>query len=283
MSFAANPSDVHSLAICHALPQRAGSLNYHTLLFTLGLIFLCVRIDNSSSLETQAWERESNPNPGSPQAARPVYRRTACLCILGINPPQADTENVSPCNETGQTKEIIAPNGILITAPNGGTEAATISFMNLMSTPVANQEPSQERGTGLRPSPMITALKQDNQVAKMRLLTNERTPGPSAILLPLDPSIQSHQACLSQCPDEPPMENIKFGGGVLYRPKDPTLKPYCHFLIKVMLIWLIQLLPYFVFAIYQFSSRSPGPPDPPPLFSVLLVYPLDPFTLLTTL
>ncbi|KAJ9080472.1 hypothetical protein DSO57_1024633 [Entomophthora muscae] len=27
-----------------------------------------------------------------------------------------------------------------------------------------------------------------------------------------------------------------------------------------MLFWLIQLLPYFVFAIYQFSSRSPGPP-----------------------
>ncbi|KAJ9048754.1 hypothetical protein DSO57_1031639 [Entomophthora muscae] len=31
-----------------------------------------------------------------------------------------------------------------------------------------------------------------------------------------------------------------------------------------MLIWLIQLLPYFVFAVYQFSSRSPGPPAPPP-------------------
>ncbi|KAJ9049463.1 hypothetical protein DSO57_1024168 [Entomophthora muscae] len=31
-----------------------------------------------------------------------------------------------------------------------------------------------------------------------------------------------------------------------------------------MLIWLIQLLPYFVFAVYQFSSRSPGPPAPLP-------------------
>ncbi|KAJ9059713.1 hypothetical protein DSO57_1038611 [Entomophthora muscae] len=31
-----------------------------------------------------------------------------------------------------------------------------------------------------------------------------------------------------------------------------------------MLLWLIQLLPYFVFAVYQFSSRSPGPPAPLP-------------------
>ncbi|KAJ9069491.1 hypothetical protein DSO57_1018130 [Entomophthora muscae] len=27
-----------------------------------------------------------------------------------------------------------------------------------------------------------------------------------------------------------------------------------------MLLWLLQLLPYYVFAVYQFSSRSPGPP-----------------------
>ncbi|KAJ9077291.1 hypothetical protein DSO57_1018098 [Entomophthora muscae] len=31
-----------------------------------------------------------------------------------------------------------------------------------------------------------------------------------------------------------------------------------------MLLWLIQLLPYFVFAVYQFSLRSPGPPVPQP-------------------
>ncbi|KAJ9049701.1 hypothetical protein DSO57_1021847 [Entomophthora muscae] len=31
-----------------------------------------------------------------------------------------------------------------------------------------------------------------------------------------------------------------------------------------MLIWLLQLLPYFVFAVYQFSSRSSGPPAPLP-------------------
>ncbi|KAJ9060616.1 hypothetical protein DSO57_1028982 [Entomophthora muscae] len=34
-----------------------------------------------------------------------------------------------------------------------------------------------------------------------------------------------------------------------------------------MLFWLTQLLPYFVFAIYQFSSRSPGPPAPLPAVS----------------
>ncbi|KAJ9067108.1 M-phase phosphoprotein 8 [Entomophthora muscae] len=45
-----------------------------------------VRIDNSSSLETWAWEQESNPDPGSPQATRPLDHRTARLCFLGINP-----------------------------------------------------------------------------------------------------------------------------------------------------------------------------------------------------
>ncbi|KAJ9074114.1 hypothetical protein DSO57_1009441 [Entomophthora muscae] len=190
---------------------------------------LLVRIDNSSFLETWAQEQELNPSPGSPRAARPVDRRTALPRFSGISPLQADTKNVGPCNEKGQTKEIISLNGRLITAPNGGTEAATISFMNLKSTLVANQELSQERGLGLRPNPMTMTLKQYNQVAKLRFLTNERTPGPSAIFLPLDPSTQFPRACLSQCPDEPPMENIKFGGGVLCRPKDPTLQTYCLF------------------------------------------------------
>ncbi|KAJ9082337.1 hypothetical protein DSO57_1005479 [Entomophthora muscae] len=137
-----------------------------------------VRIDNFSSLETQAQEQESNPDPGFLQAARPVDSRTACLRLSGIEPPQADTKNVGPCSKTSQTKEIIAPNGKLITAPNGGTDLATISFMNLKSTPATNQEPTQERGTSPQPDPMTTTLKQENQVAKLRLLTNERTPRP---------------------------------------------------------------------------------------------------------
>ncbi|KAJ9051373.1 hypothetical protein DSO57_1005081 [Entomophthora muscae] len=168
------------------------------------------RIDNYSSLETQAQEQESNPDPGSPWAARPVDCRTACPRFSGIEPPQADTKNVGPCSETGQNKEIIAPNGRLIPAPNRGTEAATISFMNLKSTPLANQEPSPERGTAPQPNLMTTTLKQVNQVANLIFLTNERTPRPSAVLLPLDLSTQSPWACLSQCPDEPPMENVKF-------------------------------------------------------------------------
>ncbi|KAJ9084051.1 hypothetical protein DSO57_1028254 [Entomophthora muscae] len=167
-----------------------------------------VRIDNSSSLETQAREQELNPDPGFLQDAGPVDRRTTRPRFFGIESPQADTENVDPCSKKSQTKEIIAPNGRLITAPNGGTDLATISFMNLKSTPVANQEPSPGRGMGPQPDPMTTTLKQANQVANLRFLTNERTPGPSAILLPLDPSTQSPQACLSQCPDKPPMENI---------------------------------------------------------------------------
>ncbi|KAJ9048670.1 hypothetical protein DSO57_1032551 [Entomophthora muscae] len=61
--------------------------------------------------------------------------------------------------------------------------------MSLKSKPVTNQEPTQGRGTSLQPGPMTTTLEQDNQVAKLGVLTNERTPGPSAILLPLDPSL----------------------------------------------------------------------------------------------
>ncbi|KAJ9086313.1 hypothetical protein DSO57_1005303 [Entomophthora muscae] len=62
--------------------------------------------------------------------------------------------------------------------------------MSLKSTLVANQEPSPEEDTGLQHDPMTTTLEQDNQVANLRFLTNERTPGPSAILPPLNPSTQ---------------------------------------------------------------------------------------------
>ncbi|KAJ9053276.1 hypothetical protein DSO57_1026019 [Entomophthora muscae] len=107
------------------------------------------RIDNSSSLETRSWEQELNPKPGFLWAAGPVDRGTTCLCFSGIELPQADTENINPCSKKRQSKEIIAINGGLITAPNGGTDLATISFMNFNSTPATKQEPSQGRGTGL--------------------------------------------------------------------------------------------------------------------------------------
>ncbi|KAJ9062317.1 hypothetical protein DSO57_1012108 [Entomophthora muscae] len=182
-----------------------------------------VRIDNSSSLELQAWEQESNPNPGPPRAARPVDRRTARPCFYGIELPQADIKNFDPCSKTCQIKEIIAPNGRLITALNGGTDLATISFMNLKAILATNQEPTQERGIGPQPGPMTTTLKQYNQVAKSRFLTNERTPWARSILLLLDLSTQFPQPCPSQCPDEPPMENVKFGG-----PRAPNLLPFLN-------------------------------------------------------
>ncbi|KAJ9083932.1 hypothetical protein DSO57_1029492 [Entomophthora muscae] len=170
-------------------------------------------IDNSSSLETQAWEQGSNPKPGFLWAAGPVDCGTAHPRFSGIKPPQVDTKNVGPCSEKNQTKEVIAPNGRLITAPNGGTDLATISFMNLNSTPTTNQEPTQGRGTGLQPGPMTTTLEQDNQVAKLGVTTNERTPGLSAILLPLDPSPQFPRPCLSQCPDDPPWKMLSLEVG----------------------------------------------------------------------
>ncbi|KAJ9057500.1 hypothetical protein DSO57_1022168 [Entomophthora muscae] len=168
---------------------------------------LCVRIDYSSSLETRAWEQRSKPKPGFLRAARPVDRGTAYPRFSGIEPPQADTKNVDPCTKKSQTKEIIAPNVGLITAPNGGTDLATISI-KLKSTSATNQEPTQERGTGPRPGPMTSTLKQDNQAAKSRFLTNERTPRPGAILPPLNPSTQFPRPWPFQCPNEPPMESV---------------------------------------------------------------------------
>ncbi|KAJ9086994.1 hypothetical protein DSO57_1037669 [Entomophthora muscae] len=59
--------------------------------------------------------------------------------------------------------------------------------MGLKSTLVINQEPSPEEGTRLQPNPMTTTLKQDNQVANLISLTNERTgaaPPPRDTLAP---------------------------------------------------------------------------------------------------
>ncbi|KAJ9062217.1 hypothetical protein DSO57_1013083 [Entomophthora muscae] len=121
------------------------------------------RIDNSPPLEPQAQEWESNLEPGSPRAAGPMDCWTACLHFSGIKPLQADAKDDGPCSEADQAKEIIAPSGMPITAPNRGTKATTISFMSLKSTPATNQEPTQERGTGPQPSPMTMTLEQDNQ------------------------------------------------------------------------------------------------------------------------
>ncbi|KAJ9070645.1 hypothetical protein DSO57_1005738 [Entomophthora muscae] len=187
-----------------------------------------VKIDNSSPLETQARERDLNPGPGSLRAARPMDCWAACLCFLGIKPLQAEALVNSQSQNTNISPTIVAPEEEPFELPNEGRDGVYVSFINLKSSQETNQEPTQERGTGLRPGPMTTTLKQDNQVAKLRILTNERTPRPSTILLLSDPSTQFPRPSFPQCPDEP-MENVKFGGGVLYRPKDPTLQTYCHF------------------------------------------------------
>ncbi|KAJ9049391.1 hypothetical protein DSO57_1025126 [Entomophthora muscae] len=223
---------------------------------------LCVRIDNFPPLELQAQEQESNPEPGFPQAVGPEDHKTNHLHFSGIKPLQADVEEDNPPRKVDQAKDSTALSEVPITTPNGD-DPATIGLMGLKSSPATNQEPTQGRGTSLQLGPMTSMLKQDNQVAKLGAATNERTPRPSAILLPLDPSPQFPGPALHKCPDDS-QKNVKFGGGVLYRPKDPALQTYCHFEIKVMLLWLIQLLPCFVFAVYQFSSRSSGPPAPLP-------------------
>ncbi|KAJ9070213.1 M-phase phosphoprotein 8 [Entomophthora muscae] len=139
-----------------------------------------VKIDNSYPLETQAQERDSNPSPGSLQAT--------CLCFLGIKPLQAEAPVNSQSHNTDTSPTIVAPKEEPLKLPNEGRDGTYVSFMSLKSSQATNQEPTQERGTGPRPGPMTTMLKQDNQVAKSRFLTNERTSGLSAILLLSDPS-----------------------------------------------------------------------------------------------
>ncbi|KAJ9066230.1 hypothetical protein DSO57_1011559 [Entomophthora muscae] len=146
-----------------------------------------VRIDNSPPLEPQAQEWELNLEPGFPWATGAMDRGTARLHFSGVKPLQADAENDGLFSDTNQVKEIIALSEAPIMTPNGGTKATTISFMSLKSTPATNQEPTQGKGTSLQPGPMTTTLEQDNQVAKLGASTNERTPRPSVILLPLDP------------------------------------------------------------------------------------------------
>ncbi|KAJ9064708.1 hypothetical protein DSO57_1027576 [Entomophthora muscae] len=107
----------------------------------------------------------------------------------GFEPLRADVEEDDLPRKVDQTKGITALSEVPITTPNGGDQA-TISFMSLKSSPATNQEPTRGRGTGLQPGLMTSMLEQDNQVAKLGATTNERTPRPSAILLPLDPSPQ---------------------------------------------------------------------------------------------
>ncbi|KAJ9089411.1 hypothetical protein DSO57_1013350 [Entomophthora muscae] len=164
-----------------------------------------VSIDNSFPLEAQAQGRDSNPDPEFLQATSPKDQGATCLRFLGLS------------------SRIIAPNKGTINIPNGGNKISTISFMSLKATPVANQDSPPGEGTGLQPNPMTTALKQDNQLVNSRSLTSERAPSLGAIFLPLNPSTQIPQDHFSQFLDESPMENVKFEGGVLYRPKDPAL------------------------------------------------------------
>ncbi|KAJ9083124.1 hypothetical protein DSO57_1037878 [Entomophthora muscae] len=91
----------------------------------------CVRIDNSLTLETWAKGQDLNPEPKYPQAAGPGNQEAACPCFPGVKPQQAEANNDGPNGEASQTNGIIAPNGGVIKAPNGGNRIPTISFMSL--------------------------------------------------------------------------------------------------------------------------------------------------------
>ncbi|KAJ9085111.1 hypothetical protein DSO57_1017111 [Entomophthora muscae] len=156
------------------------------------------RIENSFPLETWAQGSDLNPEPESLRAAFPHFP--------GVKPLQAEAKNDGPNDEASQTKGIIAPNVETIKVPNGGYTSG-------------QSRVTPRRRHGPAPEPMTTALKQDNQVANSRFLTNERTPSLSAILPPLNPSTQIPQAHISQYPEETPVENLSLEVGCYIDPR----------------------------------------------------------------
>ncbi|KAJ9056014.1 hypothetical protein DSO57_1037434 [Entomophthora muscae] len=80
-----------------------------------------VKIDNLLPLETQAQGQDLKPEPEFLRAAGSIDREPAHPCLSEIEPPQDEAEKIDLCSETGQTKEIIAPNERPITAPMSGT------------------------------------------------------------------------------------------------------------------------------------------------------------------
>ncbi|KAJ9059465.1 hypothetical protein DSO57_1002042 [Entomophthora muscae] len=155
-----------------------------------------VRIVNYFPLENQAQGWDLNPDPEFMRATGPKDQGATCPRFPEVKLLQDKANNDGLNSEAKQNKGINAPNGGVI-----------------KSTLVANQEPSLEEGIGPQPNPMTTTIEQDNQVANSRSLTNERTPTLSAILPPLNPSTQIPWVHFFQFPDEPLMENIKFGSG----------------------------------------------------------------------
>ncbi|KAJ9089896.1 hypothetical protein DSO57_1008297 [Entomophthora muscae] len=112
-----------------------------------------VKIDKFSPLETQAQEQDLNPDPGSPRAAGPVDRGTACLCFFGIKPLQAEAPAKPQSQNTSTSSTMVAPKEEPLKLPNGGRDDAYVNFMSLKASQVTNQEqPRKEaRAGGLTP------------------------------------------------------------------------------------------------------------------------------------
>ncbi|KAJ9057203.1 hypothetical protein DSO57_1024858 [Entomophthora muscae] len=65
-------------------------------------------------------------------------QEAAYLRFPEVKPPQAEAQHDDLNGKVSQTKEISAPNGGVIKAPNEGNETSTISFMSLKSTLVVS-------------------------------------------------------------------------------------------------------------------------------------------------
>ncbi|KAJ9072781.1 hypothetical protein DSO57_1023604 [Entomophthora muscae] len=90
-----------------------------------------VKIDNSSPLETQAQERDLNPDPGLPRAAH--------LRFSGIEPLQAEAPAKPQSQNTSTSSTMVAPKEEPLKLPNGGRDSAYVNFMSLKFSQVTNQ------------------------------------------------------------------------------------------------------------------------------------------------
>ncbi|KAJ9050533.1 hypothetical protein DSO57_1013549 [Entomophthora muscae] len=135
-----------------------------------------VRIDNSLPQGTRAQGWDLNPEPTFPQAAGTMDQGPARLRFFGIKPLQAEAPAKSQSQNTCISSTMVAPEEEPLKLPNGSRDGASVNFMSLKSSQVTNQTLLSKINLGFGPNPVTTTKNQENQVTKLDILTNERTP-----------------------------------------------------------------------------------------------------------
>ncbi|KAJ9060028.1 hypothetical protein DSO57_1035223 [Entomophthora muscae] len=126
--------------------------------------------------ETRAQGWDLNPEPLFLQAAGPMDQGPACPCFFGIEPPQAEAPANFQSQNTCTSSTMVAPKEEPLKLPNGSRDGAYVKFMSMKSSQVTNQTLLPKINPGFGPNPVTTAKNQENQVTKLNILTNERTP-----------------------------------------------------------------------------------------------------------